>query len=196
MTEIEAGIVAFPVDRSAAARRRRLMNPVGGHDSSELDIASGAELKKRQAAILQQQEEIKRAEADFRRQLRIDELIREELRIHEKTKAVAAKILVEETTGPKPPMIRAILALVSEEYGIPVVDILSRRRSAPVIIPRQIVMYLARCLTFRSLPEIGRMIGGRDHTTVFHAIKRINERMEKSEKFSAKIGAFKERLSR
>lgn len=196
MTDIGVGIVAFPVDHSAAARRRRLMNPAGGRHSSELDIASGAELKRRRAQILQQQEEIKQAEADFRRQLKIDDLIREELRLHEKAKAIASKILVEETTGPKPPMIRAILALVSEQYGVPIVDLLSHRRTSTVILPRQIVMYLARAMTFRSLPEIGRMIGGRDHTTVMNAVKRVNERIDKSEKFAAKIRAFKDALSK
>ena len=52
---------------------------------------------------------------------------------------------------------------------------LSARRARDVARPRQIAMYLAKRLTPRSLPEIGRRFGGRDHTTVIHAIKRIKE---------------------
>ena len=52
---------------------------------------------------------------------------------------------------------------------------LSARRSRAVARPRQIAMYLAKQLTTRSLPEIGRKFGGRDHTTVMHAVKRIAE---------------------
>jgi chromosomal replication initiator protein len=50
---------------------------------------------------------------------------------------------------------------------------LSSRRTANVVRPRQIAMYLAKTLTLRSLPEIGRRFGGRDHTTVLHAVRKI-----------------------
>jgi chromosomal replication initiator protein len=50
---------------------------------------------------------------------------------------------------------------------------LSSRRTANVVRPRQIAMYLAKVLTLRSLPEIGRRFGGRDHTTVLHAVRKI-----------------------
>jgi chromosomal replication initiator protein len=52
-------------------------------------------------------------------------------------------------------------------------DLLSSRRTAVVVKPRQIAMYLAKTLTLRSLPEIGRRFGGRDHTTVLHAVRKI-----------------------
>ena len=52
-------------------------------------------------------------------------------------------------------------------------DILSSRRTAVVVKPRQVAMYLAKTLTMRSLPEIGRRFGGRDHTTVLHAVRKI-----------------------
>ena len=51
----------------------------------------------------------------------------------------------------------------------------SPRRSRSVARPRQIAMYLAKSITSRSLPEIGRKFGGRDHTTVMHGVKRIEE---------------------
>ena len=50
---------------------------------------------------------------------------------------------------------------------------LSSRRTANVVRPRQVAMYLAKLLTLRSLPEIGRRFGGRDHTTVLHAVRKI-----------------------
>ncbi|MGL4543222.1 MAG: chromosomal replication initiator protein DnaA [Polymorphobacter sp.] len=64
---------------------------------------------------------------------------------------------------------------VAEYYAIKLSDLLSARRAREVARPRQVAMYLAKKLTPRSLPEIGRRFGGRDHTTVMHAVKRIDE---------------------
>ena len=64
---------------------------------------------------------------------------------------------------------------VAEYYALKMTDLLSARRAREVARPRQVAMYLAKRLTPRSLPEIGRRFGGRDHTTVMHAVKRIDE---------------------
>jgi chromosomal replication initiator protein len=64
---------------------------------------------------------------------------------------------------------------VAEHYRLKMTDLLSARRAREVARPRQVAMYLAKKLTPRSLPEIGRRFGGRDHTTVMHAVKRIEE---------------------
>jgi chromosomal replication initiator protein len=64
---------------------------------------------------------------------------------------------------------------VAEHYQIRIADMHSARRARAVARPRQVAMYLAKQLTPRSLPEIGRKFGGRDHTTVMHAIRRIEE---------------------
>ena len=64
---------------------------------------------------------------------------------------------------------------VADHYALKINDLLSARRSREVARPRQVAMYLAKMLTPRSLPEIGRRFGGRDHTTVMHALKRIEE---------------------
>jgi len=64
---------------------------------------------------------------------------------------------------------------VAEHYGIKLSDMHSARRARIVARPRQVAMYLAKQLTPRSLPEIGRRFGGRDHTTVMHAIRKIEE---------------------
>uniref|UniRef100_UPI003340E0EF chromosomal replication initiator protein DnaA n=1 Tax=Sandarakinorhabdus sp. TaxID=1916663 RepID=UPI003340E0EF len=64
---------------------------------------------------------------------------------------------------------------VADYYGLKMAELLSERRSRDVARPRQIAMYLAKKLTPRSLPEIGRRFGNRDHTTVMHAVKKITE---------------------
>jgi chromosomal replication initiator protein len=74
---------------------------------------------------------------------------------------------------PKRVKIEDIQKLVASHYSVTRADILSSRRTAMVVKPRQVAMYLAKSLTLRSLPEIGRRFGGRDHTTVLHAVRKI-----------------------
>ncbi len=74
---------------------------------------------------------------------------------------------------PKKVKIEDIQKLVATHYNVSRADILSSRRSAGVVKPRQVAMYLSKVLTLRSLPEIGRRFGGRDHTTVLHAVRKI-----------------------
>ena len=64
---------------------------------------------------------------------------------------------------------------VSEHYNIRLSDIIGPRRVRVIARPRQVAMYLAKQLTTRSLPEIGRRFGGRDHTTIMHGVRRIEE---------------------
>lgn len=71
--------------------------------------------------------------------------------------------------------IELIQKKVAEHFNIKMSDMHSSRRSRSVARPRQIAMYLAKNLTSKSLPEIGRKFGGKDHTTVMHAVKRIDE---------------------
>ena len=73
---------------------------------------------------------------------------------------------------------------VSEHFRIRFTDMHSARRARAVARPRQIAMYLAKQLTSRSLPEIGRKFGGRDHTTVMHAVKKIEELRQTDLSFS------------
>jgi chromosomal replication initiator protein len=68
---------------------------------------------------------------------------------------------------------------VAEYYSVRIADMHSPRRARAVARPRQIAMYLAKQFTQRSLPEIGRKFGGRDHTTVLHAVKKVEELMGK-----------------
>lgn len=71
-----------------------------------------------------------------------------------------------------------IQRMVAEYYKIKVSDLHSKRRSRSVARPRQVAMYLAKDLTHHSLPEIGEVFGGRDHTTVLHACRKIKELLE------------------
>lgn len=71
-----------------------------------------------------------------------------------------------------------IQRIVAEYYKIKVSDLHSKRRSRSVARPRQVAMYLAKELTHHSLPEIGEVFGGRDHTTVLHACRKIKELLE------------------
>ena len=77
------------------------------------------------------------------------------------------------THEPKRVKIEDIQKLVASHYSVSRADILSSRRTAAVVKPRQVAMFLAKMLTPRSLPEIGRRFGGRDHTTVLHAVRKI-----------------------
>ncbi len=80
----------------------------------------------------------------------------------------------EEPPNKPPPSVDKIQRVVARHYGVTRTDILSQRRTAAVVRPRQVAMYLAKTMTLRSLPEIGRLFGGRDHTTVLHAVRKID----------------------
>jgi chromosomal replication initiator protein len=80
------------------------------------------------------------------------------------------------TTGAGQPTIQSIIETVSRFYDVKLTDLLSKRRHKSVALPRQVCMWLARKHTRYSLEEIGGYFGGRDHTTVMHAIKTINTR--------------------
>jgi chromosomal replication initiator protein len=81
---------------------------------------------------------------------------------------------------------------VAEYYNIKLSDMHSSRRSTNIARPRQVAMYLCKQLTTRSLPEIGRKFGGKDHTTVMHGIKRVQELMREDTELKEDI----ERLQR
>lgn len=76
---------------------------------------------------------------------------------------------------PKRIRIEEIQRVVARHYNVSKQDLLSNRRTRSIVRPRQVAMYLAKMMTLRSLPEIGRRFGGRDHTTVLHAVRKIEE---------------------
>jgi len=78
---------------------------------------------------------------------------------------------------PRRVRIEDIQKVVARHFNVSKADLLSSRRTRTIVRPRQIAMYLAKMLTPRSLPEIGRRFGGRDHTTVLHAVRKVEELM-------------------
>ena len=95
---------------------------------------------------------------------------------------------------PKRVKIEDIQKLVATRYNVSRSDILSERRTAAVVRPRQIAMYLSKVLTLRSLPEIGRRFGGRDHTTVLHAVRKIEKQITDDHTLSDEVELLKRML--
>ena len=94
------------------------------------------------------------------------------------------------------PKVKLIVAIVADEFGISVDDILSHRRTVNVAIPRHIAVYLARRLTLRSTSEIGRLIGKRDHTTILHSINRASEILDSDGFLRERVERLEELLKR
>ncbi len=109
---------------------------------------------------------------------------------------VAEQIVRDLMRGAEPRRVRIddILRTVSKHYGVNRGDLLSGRRNRSIVRPRQIGMYLAKLLTSRSLPEIGRRFGNRDHTTVLHAIRKIEQLMNDDNQLREEIELLKRLL--
>jgi chromosomal replication initiator protein len=80
-----------------------------------------------------------------------------------------------------------ILKIVGRHYNVARTDLLSPRRARSIVMPRQIGMYLAKKMTSRSLPEIGRRFGGRDHSTVLHAVRKIDDQMRRDDRLAREV---------
>lgn len=113
------------------------------------------------------------------------------------TMELAQSMVRDLVYGLEPRRIRVedIVKVVSRHYGVSRNDILSQRRHRSVVWPRQIGMYLAKQLTARSLPEIGRRFGNRDHTTVLHAIRKINTAIEENPRLRDELEDLKKMLA-
>jgi chromosomal replication initiator protein len=90
--------------------------------------------------------------------------------------------------------IQTIIDAVTEYYGVKVSDLQSKRRQRSIALPRQVCMYLARKNTRYSLEEIGGYFGGRDHTTVMHAVRTVEDRRTSDSEFGKVVAALEERL--
>ncbi|GLQ16963.1 chromosomal replication initiator protein DnaA [Maritalea porphyrae] len=84
-----------------------------------------------------------------------------------------------------------IQIMVAKHFKVSKPDLLSSRRSRSVVRPRQIAMYLSKMLTSRSLPEIGRRFGNRDHTTVLHAVRKVEQLMSEDNGFAQEVELLK-----
>lgn len=96
--------------------------------------------------------------------------------------------------GAGAPTIKDIQMVTAEFYGIPESDMRSQRRDMPVARIRQVAMYLAKAMTEKSMPEIGRRFGGKDHTTILHAVRRIKALMETDRELADEVAEIKYRL--
>lgn len=85
------------------------------------------------------------------------------------------------------PTVSDIIAVCCEHYGVNRVEFISHRRNAPMVRVRQIAMYLARDLTPQSFPTIGRIMGGRDHTTILHGCRKIQGLMAADPDLAAEV---------
>ncbi|WP_181707924.1 chromosomal replication initiator protein DnaA [Chthonobacter rhizosphaerae] len=90
--------------------------------------------------------------------------------------------------------IEDIQRVVAKHYNVSKQDLLSSRRTRSIVWPRQIAMFLSKALTPRSLPEIGRRFGGRDHTTVLHAVRKVEEMVGTDEVLAQEIEVLKRML--
>ncbi|HSB22765.1 MAG TPA: chromosomal replication initiator protein DnaA [Burkholderiaceae bacterium] len=87
-----------------------------------------------------------------------------------------------------------IQKMVADFYKIKVADMYSKKRPASIARPRQIAMYLAKELTQKSLPEIGELFGGRDHTTVLHAVRKVGGERGKSTELNQQLHVLEQTL--
>lgn len=95
------------------------------------------------------------------------------------------------STETKRVRIEDIQRTVARQFNVSKSDLLSNRRTRVIVRPRQIAMYLSKMMTLRSLPEIGRRFGGRDHTTVLHAVRKIEQLKEEDQKLAHEIELLK-----
>lgn len=173
--------------------RARLMTPPNGRDSSELEVVSEIVAQRRAAATaIQTRKERREARwndmlADYRKGF-----------VHNYPQAIAfEQAPVSATEFGEPPLIdgetvypvtvRDIARAVCRYFQISMIDVVSSRRAIAIVRPRHIIMYLARQMTTRSLPEIGRLLGGKDHTTVLHGHWKISELVKTDEHLTAQI---------
>ncbi|MBW8637985.1 chromosomal replication initiator protein DnaA [Hoeflea sp. WL0058] len=96
---------------------------------------------------------------------------------------------------PKRVRIEDIQRIVSRHYSVSRQEMISNRRTRTIVKPRQIAMYLSKTMTPRSFPEIGRRFGGRDHTTVLHAVRKIEGLLEQDTKLAHEIELLRRLIS-
>ena len=161
-------------------RRHRLWN--SGHDSTELEIMSEPAVRRaklRAAVILAEQCVTAEIQAN-----RLAEEQRQWLHyIH---------IVGQSFNSPnKRSVIKAVQRAVCKHYGVSHADLISSRRTAHVIRARQVAMYLAKILTAKSLLELGRQFGDKDHTTVLHGVNRITRRLSTDAVLAAEVATIR-----
>lgn len=150
-------------------RHQRLWR--NGHSSSELDIVPGPVWRRQQIQLA-----CRYCCRSAQRWADVCRLTEERKKNKEQRKGFNASV-------------DEIQMAVCVHFGISHHELLSSRRELRITRPRQVAMYLAKELTRRSLPEIGRKFGGRDHTTIMHAVRRIDDLLTFDAQVAADIAA-------
>lgn len=88
-----------------------------------------------------------------------------------------------------------ILDIVSEHFNVPVADLKGKKRNAEIVLPRQIVMYLCRVMTDTSLKAIGAFLGGKDHASVTHGIKKIEAEIKTDEALNNTVNIIMKKIN-
>ena len=113
------------------------------------------------------------------------------------TMEIAEKELQNIISPEKPREItpQLIIEVVAEHYGISVDQMISKNRSASIVRPRQIAMFLCRQMVDTPLEAIGTLLGGRDHSTIVHGTKKIGSEYEENPSFRAEIDSIKKKIN-
>ncbi len=96
----------------------------------------------------------------------------------------------------RPVRIETVKRAVCADFSVTLDSLISQRRSRDVVVPRMIAMYLCKTMTPRSYPEIGRAFGGRDHTTVMNAVRKIDAWRKEDPAFNDRLAGIERRLAR
>lgn len=108
---------------------------------------------------------------------------------------VDAEAVIQYDTHKRFPKVNLIVEKAAEYFQISLNDIRSARRDAGIVYARQIAMFLAKDMTLRSLPFIGECLGGKDHTTVLHAVRKIEKMMPLRPELAQDITILRRRIS-
>src|SRR5262245_27303221 len=185
--------------RRATERRERLWNPPNGRLSSDLEVLSKAGLRERQREEDRDRDHrlsiIARGRKEFKFKRLKDKVIRLSTRIHRYEQAVPNEPPLIDETCVWPLTVRDICRACCRHFEINMLDFVSRRRHARLVRVRHVAMYLAREHTARSYPEIAKIMGGRDHTTILHGERSIRQRLMADEALASHIATIREMLS-
>jgi len=105
-----------------------------------------------------------------------------------------ADLVSDRPFHPRRPKISDIQRAVCQHYNVTLVDLLSIRRTAKLVRPRQVAMYIAKTLLLKSLPDIAQRFGDRDHTTALHAVRKIEALVAKDVSLSDEVELLKRQL--
>ncbi len=164
----------------ANARRRRLMDPPNAVHDRPLEMLNGRTVPSR--VIYIEKRRVSPQPVDTRETLLT------------KNRHACTAIFRGEPIPTKLVTFDMILRQVASHFNVSLADILSHRRTKNVTWPRQIACYLAKHHTQLTLPQLGRRVGGRDHTTIMSAIRVTERRMEKIPSFAENVEAIKRKL--